>query len=585
VAVPKLDLDDIQGLVARGYGGLAHARFTVFAVGDPAAGRALLSWLLPRVTTAGKFSGDTALHVAFTSAGLRRLGLPESVVAGFSAEFIAGMTAADKSRFLGDVEDSDPRSWAWGGPLGPPVDGMVLLYAADLDILNARQAELTKRLAEAGVRDVAVLDTRELADHEPFGFRDGISQPVIEGLPGVRSARTGPATTGPARTGRATTGPATTGRTTPAGEFVLGYPNAYGQLTDRPLLPASDDPRHLLPRDPAGTGAADLGRNGTYLVLRQLEQDVDGFWQSMRRASQRPDGSASPGAEVALAAKMVGRWPSGAPLVEAPDRDDPALSQDNDFGYHATDPLGLACPLGAHIRRVNPRDSMDPQPGTAASVDVSDRHRLLRRARSYGPADGGDTPAAATLPARGGTAPPGDTPDLDGPDPPRGLRPTPDLSARQVRLATAAAVKDSASPGGTTPRDPPASVVAASAAAVKDNYAKRLTRGDTARQRGTGLYFLCLVGSLSRQFEFVQHTWLNNPTFNGLYDDTDPLAGSRHGTGGTFTAPARPVRRRYRDLPQFVRTRGGAYFFLPGLSALRYMAQLPGTIPSSSATR
>jgi hypothetical protein len=87
----------------------------------------------------------------------------------------------------------------------------------------------------------------------------------------------------------------------------------------------------------------------------------------------------------------------------------------------------------------------------------------------------------------------------------------------------------------------------------------------------------------------VQHTWLNNPTFHGLYDDTDPLIGSRHPRGATFTVPARPVRRRYHDLPQFVRTRGGAYFFLPGISALRYLDQLPAgarsTSFSSSATR
>jgi hypothetical protein len=94
---------------------------------------------------------------------------------------------------------------------------------------------------------------------------------------------------------------------------------------------------------------------------------------------------------------------------------------------------------------------------------------------------------------------------------------------------------------------------------------------------------------LIRQFEFVQHTWLNNPTFHGLYDDTDPLIGNRHPRGATFTVPARPVRRRYRDLPQFVRTRGGAYFFLPGISALRYLDQLPADARSasfsSSATR
>lgn len=493
---PKLDLDDIQGLVARGYKGLKHARFTLFAASDQAAAQALLSWLLPRVTTAGSFAADSALHVALTPAGLKRLGLAAERIAGFSAEFVVGMTAPDKSRFLGDVEDSDPRSWDWGGPQSGPADGVVLLYAADRDVLDARQAELNQRLAEAGARRVATLDTRELTDYEPFGFHDGISQPVIEGLSKAKAFY-----------GHR--------RTVPAGEFVLGYPNAYGELTDRPLLPASEDPRRLLLPDPAGTGAVDLGRNGTYLVIRQLEQDVDAFWRYAGQASGQPDGARSPRAR-ALAAKMVGRWPSGAPLVKSPDHDDRRFSQDNDFGYHATDPFGLACPLGAHIRRMNPRDSLGPGPGSDASVRVSDMHRMLRRARSYdGPAVDDDTQAAA----------------------------------------------------------------------VRNENAERLARGPTAAPRGTGLYFMCLVGSLVRQFEFVQHTWLNGATFDGLYDDTDPLAGSRHPSGATFTEPARPVRRRYRDLPQFVRTRGGAYFFLPGISALRYLSQLPGAVPSPSARR
>jgi Dyp-type peroxidase family len=485
----NLDLDDIQGLIARGYSTLPHARFTIFAAPGAAAGHALLSWLLPRATPARGFASSSALHVAYTAGGLRRLGLPESVIAGFSAPFISGMTGPDRSRVLGDVGESDPGCWDWGSPQEPPVDGLILLYATSRETLDARQAELAARLNEVGIRQVTVLDTGELASNEPFGFHDGISQPIIDGLPKARG-------TAPAGTAG--------GRVIPAGEFVLGYPNAYGQLTDRPLLPAADDPGRLLPRDPAGSGAADLGRNGCYLVMRQLEQDVDGFWRYAGQATRRPDGSDDPQARIALAAKMVGRWPSGAPLVEAPDRDDPGLCDSNGFGYHRADPLGLACPLGAHIRRVNPRDSLDPRPGTGASLAVNDGHRLLRRGRSYGHGTG--APAAAG----------------------------------------------------------PAS-------------------------SGTGLHFICLVASLSRQFEFVQHTWLNNPAFHGLYDDTDPLTGSRRPRGATFTVPARPVRRRYRDLPQFVRTRGGAYFFLPGISALRYLGQLPADAHSashsSSATR
>jgi Dyp-type peroxidase family len=462
----------MQGIVARGYSSLGHARFTLFACDDQPAARALLAWLLPRITSAArKFSADTAVQVAFTPIGLHRLGLPEQAVAGFSLEFLDGMASPNRSRFLGDVGESAPRGWVWGGPGGPAIDGLILLYASSAELLDERQGELAQQFAAAGARPIAILDTIERQDREPFGFHDGISQPLIQGLPKASRAS----------------------RSVPAGEFVLGYRNGYRQLTDRPLLPRSSDRERLLPPDPGGSGQADLGRNGTYLVLRQLEQDVDGFWRYVAEATRQPDGSDDRCAQDALAAKLVGRWRSGAPLVKAPDRDDPSLSDDNDFGYHHTDPLGLACPLGAHIRRANPRDSLDPRPGTGASLQVNSLHRLLRRGRSYGPA--GSAPAGAA-----------------------------------------------------------------------------------------GLYFVCLAANLARQFEFVQHTWLNDPTFNGLYDDADPLIGSRQSRGRTFTVPARPVRRRYRGLPQFVRTRGGAYFFLPGISALRYLQQLPAPVPSQPRT-
>ena len=413
----KLDLDDIQGLIARGYRTLPHARFTIFAAPSAAAGHALLSWLLPRVTPAGRFASSSALHVAYTAAGLRRLGLPESVIAGFSAQFAGGMTGPDRSRFLGDAGESDPRCWDWGGPQQPPVDGLILLYAASLEALDARQAELAARIGAVGIRQVTVLDTRKVGSNEPFGFHDGISQPVIDGLPKASGAA-------PAGTPG--------GRVIPAGEFVLGYPNAYGQLTDRPLLPAAERSQ-----PPAAAGSRPDPARPTWAAtaaiwcMRQLEQDVDGFWRYAGEATRRPDGAMDPAARTALAAKMVGRWPSGAPLVETPDRDDPRLADDNGFGYYRTDPLGLACPLGAHIRRMNPRDSLDPQPGTDASLAVNDVHRLLRRARSY---DSGPRRGAPTAAGNNSHA----------------IRPAPADVAPRARPACISSASSPASPGSSS---------------------------------------------------------------------------------------------------------------------------------------
>ncbi len=154
---------------------------------------------------------------------------------------------------------------------------------------------------------------------------------------------------------------------------------------------------------------------------------------------------------------MVGRWPSGAPLVLSPERDDPALADPNDFMYAQSDAHGYACPIGAHIRRANPRDSLDPRPGSPESIAVNKRHRLLRRGRAYGPP----------------------------------------LSVEQ-------ALSD---------RDAP----------VDER----------------GLHFICLNGNIARQFEFVQHTWINNPKFDQLYDDADPILAGREHDALYCSGPAR----------------------------------------------
>jgi Dyp-type peroxidase family len=352
------------------------------------------------------------------------------------------------------------------------VHAVLLLYATDDGRVAAEIGGRCRTLEEEhGATVVRVLRTHLNVDRfgvkEQFGFRDGIGQPAIEGT-------------------RAATNP---DDTVAAGEFILGYRNQYRQFPSTPVVPT--DPTRLLPVLEGDDAGYDLGRNGTYLVFRQLEQDVRKFWTVMRERAGSDAGM------VWLASKMIGRWPSGAPLVTSPDRDLPGLENHDAFQY-AGDPHGFACPLGAHARRANPRDALPNTAPGAQSLGITKRHRIIRRGRHYGP------PLDPTL------------------DP--------------VRMLHA--------PHDHIPR---------------------------------GLHFIALNADLTRQFEFMQHTWLNDPKFGALYAGPDPLFGDRVGPFRDFVVQRDPVRRQYRGLSPFVTVRGGAYFFLPGVQALRYLARIPAS--------
>ncbi len=475
-----LQVDDIQGIVLYGYGRLQHAAFLLLAIGNPPAARTWLRTLGVRNAQFDPAITDRCTNIAFTRAGLERLGLPADVMSGFSTEFTEGMTGTEhRRRTLGDVGESSPERWSWGGPGNPEPHVLLMLYARDAAILDALVDEHQRSTAAAGFQQVRLLDTNWLAEErEHFGFRDGVSRVVIEG-----SGSVGPAVS-----------------TIAAGEFVLGYPNAYGQYSERPLVSSAQDPGGLLSASPDDGDRRDLGMNGSYLVFRQLSQDVYGFWRFIHEQTMGPDGLRDPEGRIRLASKMVGRWPSGAPLVKSPEADDPRLAADDDFVYCGLDDRqGFKCPIGSHIRRSNPRDALEPEPGSARSIEIGKRHRILRRGRNYG------APAAAAL-----------------------------------------GVDDILAGGG----------------------------GSGER----GLHFICLNAHIGRQFEFIQHTWVNNPKFDGLYEDDDPLVGHRGGgrgePGGTFTVQAEPIRRRVTGMPRFVQVRGGGYFFMPGLRAIRYLAHL-----------
>ncbi len=340
-----LDVDNIQGVVLRGYR-MAVGSYVFLTVEEAAAGRRWVDRITGDVTTAAPWDSkpNSAVNIAFTARGLRALGLRDSILGTFSPAFLAGMAA--RAELLGDWGTSAPKHWT-GGLGGPRVHILVWLSARSPRYLAERRRWLDRTLADGGLTVVSTQSTALLQGHrEHFGFADGFSQPDIEGLDS--GSRTGEG----ALVGK--------GRWRPVrpGEFILGYPDEEGILPDAPR-PDS------------------LSRNGSYFVYRRLRQDVAGFRAMVKQAARD-----HPGGEEELAAKVVGRWRDGTPLDVCPAGPDRKVASDptrnNAFSY-ADDPDGYRCPVGAHIRRVNPRESM-PFDGKLVN-----RHRLVRRGLPYGP--------------------------------------------------------------------------------------------------------------------------------------------------------------------------------------------------------
>lgn len=482
------EADDIQGIVRTGFGTLKHACFLLLRIVDAPAARA---WLAGADITLAARHDDTtasALQVALTARGLRALGLPEPVLQGFSAEFLSGMAGdAGRSRRLGDVEANAPSAWRWGGADEPDV--LVMLYAPQEPAQWRHHVE-TEFFAR-GFHIQQSLVATDMGGREPFGFADGISQPRLDWA-GTRSPS-------------AAQELEYTNLIAP-GEVLLGYKNEYGLYTDRPLLAGDMQGVETLPVAADRPGWRDLGRNGSYLVFRELHQDVRKFWDFMRE--QAGDDA------VALAEAMVGRRMDGAPMADAstglmpgvgPKEDD---IRRNKFTYDA-DATGVRCPVGAHVRRANPR---------TADMPGGPRATLARLIRVLGFCK-------------------------------------PDLRDDLVAASRFHRILRRGRPFGVAPDVPMAADVAG------------------------GLYFMCLNANLPRQFEFIQNAWMHNAKFAGLSGEGDPITGNREqfppgqATDG-FSMPAgNGVQRRVEGLPQFVTVRGGAYFFLPGLQALRFIAR------------
>jgi Dyp-type peroxidase family len=436
-----VELDDIQATVLRYRPEPYYGTHVMLHVAAAGAGRELLRRLAPHVDSAADWwqAGQTWISVALTYAGLAALGVPQDSLDSFPEAFRVGMAA--RARQLLDDGDNDPAQW--DAPFGTGRIHLGISVFSDSEQAWRRTMDMARQQYQ-GFQGLTVLAEQDFGaqpgDLNPLGYKDSIGQPAIEGC-GVDSL--------PGQ------GPAIK-----AGEFILGYPGQAGEL-----LP--------MPRPDV------LGRNGTFAGLRKYQSRVGTFNRFLREHAQTERG------RELLAAKLVGRWRSGAPLTLAPAKDDPELGADprrnNDFSYTA-DPDGRDVPLGSHMRRMNPRDTK-----LAILTDVN-VHRIIRRSTTYG-----------------------------------------------------------------APYDP-------DAISEHDDEAPR------------GLFFIFLSAKAMATLEFLQQEWINNGNFISLGNERDPNVGLQR-DGATFTIPQKPVRRRIHGIETFNVLRGGEYFFVPSLSALRWLGE------------
>ena len=264
-----LELDDIQAGVLRPRPTPYVATYIAFRIDDRKAGRDLMRRISRVVTSAANPRGplaDTSVSVALSYHGLKALGVPQASLDSLSWEFRQGMAA--RFQDLGDIGESHPDKWE--PPLGSP-DLHVVLVAVSPDADTLEAALAPARAAYRGMSGITAIWRQDCYappnEKEPFGFKDGISHPAIEG--------SGIAGTNPHE------------EPLKAGEFVLGYRDEMGgtQKTEPEIL----------------------GRNGTYIVFRKLHQRVAAFRTYLKANSTWP-----PGCESTCAAEKERRGTSSA---------------------------------------------------------------------------------------------------------------------------------------------------------------------------------------------------------------------------------------------------------------------------------
>jgi Dyp-type peroxidase family len=459
----KLDATDIQGFVLRGYA-LPFARYMFLEILDAERGRKFIHRLLRDITTGERWDRDITtkkkikpewtLNIAFTHRGLVNLNLPDVSLLSFPAEFIQGMKA--RNEILADTGNNAPERWdaIWHDG---KIDVWLAVNAQTQEILLAQCARLKQWMAETGgATELGFQDAGAFridghwSSKEHFGYTDGFGNPDFLGV--ERDTQPGQ--------GKLTDD----GKWVPlaTGELLLGYADEAGELPVAPIP-------HL------------LANNGTFMVYRKLHQNVKTFRDYLNRK-----GSEYAGGKEKLASKLIGRWRDGTPVELSPDAPDPVLVQDKQRNVNFTfgnDLSGGRCPVGAHVRRTNPRDAF------GFNGRLINRRRITRRGLTYGP---------------------------------------------------------------YVPEDQQAS--------------------DEGEH---GIIFMALNASLFRQFEFVQQQWVEYGNDARLGNDKDMVIGN-HGGEGRYTIQGTEEANNppfvCGGLPNFVELRGGDYFFLPSMTALRMIA-------------
>jgi len=541
-----LDLADIQGNIVRAYGrfGFPYSRHIFFNIGAPGAGRRFIERTRRIVTTAERWtdadpgSGGAsprrplvAVNIGLSYRGLVALELPTRTLRSLPEEFIDGM--AKRSSILGDVGCSAPENWdpiwtaqaaqrarevhlwvslsAQADPKGAAVGALAQMTGAMLAIAQScgGVALLEGHRGNDPRFQDAAARMRELAG----GIKVPIPKEHFDFTDGIAD----PVFLGqyePEREAFEVIG---------SGKFAPGSPQWEPLATGEFILGHASEAQELPPMALPWS----LMRNGSFMAYRKLHQNVATFHGYVRQQAQlfqKVTGETSQeAADATIRAKMVGRWPNGFPLAIAPTYADCMALQSK----------------WAAIASIQLKTSSDRTP--EEKRQLLDFARFLTDFRYVQDIDGAKCPLSAHI----RRANPRDAVD-------------PLLGAAQGAPA----------PGSTL-----------------SNRRRILRRGlpygssDAPHdddQSEHGVIFMALCASLFGQFEFVQQQWMQYGASFNVGNDTDTIVGSRS-PNSKFVIPSGPASHGRTficaNLPQFVETRGGEYFFLPSLTALRQIAE------------